>query len=745
MSRQSDQEAKELETLEGTVEAVIYYNEDSGFTVMELAVEDELVTVTGTTQGVAEGEEVSARGNYATHHKYGHQFQAEIIQRTLPTTANAIRKYLASKAIKGVGPSLARRLVETFGDQTLEIMEKAPQRLAEVKGISPEKAAAIGEDFARLFGVRTLMLFLGSCGFPATVAIKVWKKWGGSAMELLREDPYLLCADDIGVDFPRMDPVAQDKLGVLPESHRRLAAGVRHILRLNCREGHTCLPWDFLERTARQFLDITPEVTRDTLDRMEAENDLVFYETGGRRWVYLPELYAAETTIAGRLALMLQLAPPLKKDWEAETDRLEKTLGITYGCRQRQAIREAMENPVFILTGGPGTGKTTALNGILTLLEEEGLKVALAAPTGRAAKRMAEVTGREAKTIHRLLEVEPFRETLTFKRNEKNPIPADAIIVDEMSMVDTLILESLFRGMRLACKLILVGDRDQLPSVAAGQVLGDLIASGRLPTVHLDQVFRQAEESLIVVNAHAIVGGELPKLDRKDSDFFFLPRRDPRQIQALVADLCARRLPASYGYRPLWDIQVITPTRQGPLGTKELNSVLQARLNPPDPQKSEYTAFGRTLREGDKVMQVRNNYDIPWESDSGQKGEGVFNGDIGVIEMIDPSSKTILVRFDDLVAPYTFDTADQLEHAYAITIHKSQGSEFEAVVMPLMGHHRNLHYRNLLYTGVTRAKRLLILTGEAETIARMVQNDKRSRRYTNLRPMLEEALDGGLG
>lgn len=740
LAKQSD---KDPEQLVGTVETVIYYNEESGFTVMDLAVEDELVTVTGITQGVAEGEEVSAQGAYATHHKYGRQFQADVIQRTLPTTANAIRRYLSSRAIKGVGPSLARRLVDAFGDKTLEVMEKAPQRLSEVKGISPEKAAAIGEDFARLFGIRTVMVFLTNCGLPAAVAIRVWKRWGSPAMELIRDDPYVLCCDEIGVDFPQADDMAQKKLGMPPESHKRLSAGVKHILRHNCREGHTCLPRDFLEKTAEEFLDISRELTQDTIAEMERDSDLICYSAGGKDWLYLPELYAAETTIAGRVALMLQLAPPPKKDWAAETDRLEKTLGITYGRQQRQAIREAMENPVFLLTGGPGTGKTTTLNGILTLLEQEGLKVALAAPTGRAAKRMTEVTGREARTIHRLLEVEPFRETLTFKRNEKNPIPADAIIVDEMSMVDTLILESLFRGMRLGCKLILVGDSDQLPSVAAGQVLGDLIASEKIPNVHLDEVFRQAAESLIVVNAHAIVSGELPRLDKKDSDFFFLPRKDPRQVQELVADLCARRLPASYGYRPLWDIQVITPTRQGPLGTRELNGILQARLNPADPQKSEYTVLGRTLREGDKVMQIRNNYDILWESDSGQKGEGIFNGDIGVIEMIDPSSKTILVRFDDLVAPYAFDAADQLEHAYAITIHKSQGSEFEAVVMPLMGRHRNLHYRNLLYTGVTRAKRLLILTGEAETVARMVRNDKRARRYTNLRPMLEEALSGG--
>jgi len=733
---------KPLEHLEGTVEGVVYFNEDTGFTVLDVSVEDELVTVTGTTEGVAEGEEISAEGRYESHPKYGQQFRAQVIQRTLPTTANAIFKYLSSRAIKGVGPAIARRLVEAFGDRTLEVMEKEPQRLSEVRGVSPEKARAIGEEFARLYGIRTVMLFLTGCGLSTAAAIRVWKRWGGPAMELIRDDPYVLCCDEIGVEFEAADKIAQEKLGIPPESYKRLSAGIKHILRHNLRQGHTCLPRRFLEETTDAFLRIPRELTQDTIEEMTRDGDLVDYQSFGKSWLYLPELFTAESTIAGRVALMLQLAPPPEKDWEAETDKLETTLGITYGRQQRRAIREAMENPIFILTGGPGTGKTTTLNGILTLLEGEGLKVALAAPTGRAAKRMTEVTGREAKTIHRLLEVEPFRETLTFKRNEKNPLPADAVIVDEMSMVDTLILESLFRGMRLGCKLILVGDSDQLPSVSAGQVLGDLIASGCVPTVHLDEVFRQAAESLIVVNAHAIVGGELPQLDKKDRDFFFLPRREPRQVQELVADLCARRLPASYGLRPLWDIQVITPMKQGPLGTRELNAILQERLNPRDPQKSEFTALGRTLREGDKVMQIRNNYDILWESDGGQKGQGIFNGDIGVIDMIDPSSKTILVRFDDLIAPYTFDSADQLEHAYAITVHKSQGSEFEAVVMPLMGSHRNLHYRNLLYTGVTRARRLLVMAGEKETVARMVRNDKRTRRFTNLRPMLEEAVHG---
>lgn len=728
-----------LEHLDGTVERIIYYNKDNGFTIMEISTDDGSVIIKGITGGVAEGEEISAEGHHVSHHKYGQQFQAEMVQRTLPTTASAILKYLSSKAIKGIGPATAKKMVAVFGDKTLEILEREPHRLAEVKGISVEKAKVLGDEFAQSFGARKIMLSLTEYGLAPSVAIKAWKKWRLSALELVQENPYILCCESVGVDFETIDDIALNKLKIPPESHKRICAGVRHILRYNSRQGgHTCVPPKFLLQAVKDFLEIPQDPALETISEMEKDSELVTYRVDGEDWIYLPEFYAAEATIAGHISLMRQLISPQARDWEAETNRLERSFGITYGRQQRQAIQAAMENPIFILTGGPGTGKTTTLNGILTLLEESGLKVALAAPTGRAAKRMTEVTGREAKTLHRLLEVKPYQETLTFRHNEKNPIPADAIIVDEMSMVDTLILEALFRGIRLGCKLILVGDSDQLPSVSAGQVLGDLIASSCVPTVHLDEVFRQAEKSLIVVNAHAIVEGKIPQLDKKDQDFFFLQRKEASQVQALVADLCARRLPSSYGFRPLWDIQVITPMKQGPLGTRELNVILQKHLNPPSALKKEVVFQERTFREGDKVMQIQNNYDLPWKSDDGQDGEGVFNGDIGIVEAIEPSSKSILVRFDSIVASYTFDTINQLEHAYAITVHKSQGSEFEAVVMPLMGNHRNLYYRSLLYTGVTRARRLLVMSGEQEAVARMVRNDRRAKRYTNLRSMLND-------
>ncbi|MEG0944257.1 MAG: AAA family ATPase, partial [Angelakisella sp.] len=522
----------------------------------------------------------------------------------------------------------------------------------------------------------------------------------------------------------------------------RVAAGISYVLRHNSQSGHVCLPMDKLVSMTTEFLQVSRTQVEEICMAMEDEETLAFYENNRRVFVYLADLFAAESYIAGRISLMLQLQPPEPRDMSSDIDALEAELGIAYDVLQRRAVEQAAASNVFILTGGPGTGKTTTLNGILTLLEKQGLKVALAAPTGRAAKRMTEVTGREAKTIHRLLEVEPFSENLTFKRNEKNPLPADVIIVDEMSMVDTMILDCLLRGMRLSCKLILVGDSDQLPSVSAGNLLGDMIASEVVPMVHLDRVFRQAAQSLIVTNAHAIVAGELPELTKKDSDFFFLRQGNPLDTQTLTVGLCARRLPAAYQLSPLWDIQVIVPGKRGPAGTQELNRKLQEAINPPSPQKTEAFFMGRTFREGDKVMQIRNNYDVVCKLSSGEESMGIFNGDIGIIDMMDVASKTILVRFDDRVAAYSFDNVDQLELAYAITVHKSQGSEFEAVVMPLCGKHPKLHYRNLLYTGVTRARRLLVMAGSPETVAEMVANNRRTLRYTNLTNMLREAVLG---
>lgn len=733
-----------LSKLSGTVEDIVYYNDDSGFTVMSISVEDELITVVGETAGIGEGEEIALTGYYTSHPTYGSQFKAQIIERTLPSTANAILRYLASGAIKGVGPVLAKKMVAQFGDRTMEVIEQQPDTLTQVKGISPKKAQAISEEYVRLYGIRSLMLFLGSFGIQAAQSIKIWKQWGNVAMEVIRQNPYCLCGDAVGLDFAVADKMAE-QFGMEQDSYCRVSAGITYVLRHNSQSGHVCLPLDKLAAMTAEFLQVSRTQVDETCLAMQEDGTVAYYENNRRVFVYLAELFAAESYIAGRISLMLQLQPPVVKEMSSEIDALEQRLGIAYDTLQRKAVEQAAHSNVFILTGGPGTGKTTTLNGILALLEGQGLKVALAAPTGRAAKRMTEVTGRESKTIHRLLEVEPFKETLTFKRNEKNPLPADVIIVDEMSMVDTLILDCLLRGMRLTCKLIMVGDSDQLPSVSAGNLLGDMIASDVVPMVHLDRVFRQAAQSLIVTNAHAIVAGELPELTKRDSDFFFMRREGALDTQTLTVDLCARRLPTAYKLSPLWDIQVIVPGKKGPAGTQELNRRLQEVINPPTPAKTEASFFGRTLREGDKVMQIRNNYDVVCKLDSGEESMGIFNGDIGVIEMMDIASKTILVRFDDRVAAYTFENVDQLELAYAITVHKSQGSEFEVVVMPLCGRHPKLHYRNLLYTGVTRARRLLVIAGNPETVAEMVANNRRTLRYTNLTNLLRGAVLSGDG
>ncbi len=727
---------RQTEKLCGTVEDIIYHSEDSGFTVMTVGVGDELITVVGETSAIGEGEEVEVTGYYTSHATYGTQFKAQIIQRTLPNTANAILKYLSAGAIKGVGPSYAKKLVMAFGDETLNILEQHPEKIATIQGISKKKALAICEEFRRLYGIRSLMIFLANYGLTATQSIVIWKKYGGESIDIIKQNPYILCDDGVGLEFSAADKFAVD-FGIEPHSYCRIEAGILHILRHNSRNGHVCLPTTKLTTMAQEFLDIGTDMIDETLDTMCNDAVISLYKCSDNEYAYITELFMAENYIAGRAKLMLQLHPETHYNIDSDIDLLEQELAISYDDLQRKAISSAVNSSMFILTGGPGTGKTTTVNGILALLEKQGKKVLLAAPTGRAAKRMSEVTSREAKTIHRLLEVEPGAEKLSFKRNEKNPLPADVIIIDEMSMVDTLLMDNLMRGIKITSQLILVGDCDQLPSVSAGNVLRDFIDSGIVPTVHLDKVFRQATSSLIVTNAHAIVAGEYPKLTARNNDFFFLNCPNQDELRKLTVDLCVRRLPKTYSLSPLWDIQIIVPGKQGPVGTIELNKALQAELNPSDGLKTEVSFFGRTFREGDKIMQLRNNYDIVCKTDDDIEVMGIFNGDIGIIEMIDLGSKSILIRFDDKVANYTFEEAEQIELAYAITVHKSQGSEFEVVVMPLGNKHSLLHYRNLLYTGVTRARKLLVMAGNPATIANMVDNNRRTLRYTGLMSMLQ--------
>jgi len=719
--------------LQGTVESVTFQSEETGFTVFLLNAEGELVTVVGELPGLTVGEEVILTGRYNSHPTHGQQFKAEIYERKLPATAAAIRRYLSSGVIKGLGPKTAAAIVDMFGDDTLEVIEKEPERLSQVRGVSQKKASEICEQYRHIFGVRSVMLYLSKFQIDAAAAIRVWKQWGLLATEVIAQNPYQLCCEAVEIPFEQADAIAL-QLGLDPADPRRLQAGVAHVLSHNLRNGHTCLPQDKLLATAMALLGCEDPALEDALQAGIEEGGFVSDTVHGQRYIYLPALYEAETYIAGRVHLMLANTCPEKKGYDTQINALEQRLGIHYADKQRSAISMALQNQVFILTGGPGTGKTTTLNAVLALLEESGEKVVLAAPTGRAAKRMSEVTGRDAKTIHRLLEVD-FRnrgDRHRFKRDEKNPLRATAVILDEVSMVDTRLLHSLMKALRLSCRLILVGDPDQLPSVGPGNILRDLIASDTVPTVQLGEIFRQARQSRIVENAHQIVRGENPDLSARDSDFFFMRQSSYEVTANTVVDLVDRRLPAAYGFSPMWDIQVVAPSRIGALGTVELNRALQRALNPADPQRAELRLGNVVLREKDKVMQIKNNYDIPWKRDDGEAGAGVFNGDIGVIEMIDRPSQTILIRFDDRIVQYTFNMAAEIEHAYAITVHKSQGSEFEAVIMPLMSYHAKLYYRNLLYTGVTRAKKLLILLGQPETVQRMVANHRKVLRYTNL-------------
>lgn len=728
----------ETEQISGTVENIVCYKPESGFVVFDLDMKGELVTVVGELGAVEAGEEVSLTGSFASHPNYGNQFRALVCERRLPASVSAIRKYLGGGSFKGVGPALANRIADAFGEYTIETIENDPKQLARVKGVSEKMALEINAQFQRAFGARKVMTALQDFGLPAAVAVRAWKKWGASAMDFIAENPYLLCDPDIGLDFAEADEIFM-KRGKADDI-RRLKAGIKFVLVHNLDNGHTCLPAERLLPAAAGVLGES-DAMADALDELVHQHELEEYYRNGRQFIYLPEFFEAETASAGRLRMMLHdLCSESDSSLNSSIELLESELGIEYDPLQKKALREAVRNHVFVLTGGPGTGKTTTLNALIHLLEQQGDAVMLAAPTGRAAKRLTELTGKEAKTIHRLLEVDYSSDEMhpVFRKNEKNPLKCDTLIVDEMSMVDSLLFNSLLRALSFSCRLIMVGDSDQLPSVGAGNVLHDLLASDILPSVTLNTIFRQAAESMIVTNAHDIVNGEYPCLESRDNDFFFLPRKSEAECAATVCQLCEKRLPKAYNLSPMWDIQVLCPGKRGEAGTWGLNIALQKALNPPSKDKKEYTQNGRLFREGDKVMQVRNNYDMVWKKDDGEMGQGIFNGDIGIIEKMDPMLRLMAIRFDDRVADYPYDNAGELDHAYAITVHKSQGNEFEAVIIPLMEVNSRLCYRNLLYTAVTRAKKLLILVGDSKAVYSMVDNNRRAGRFTNLRYMLEE-------
>lgn len=733
-------DAAELIILEGRVADVLFHNPQNFYTVFVLDDGREETPVLCEFPGLTVGEVLRVTGSYVQHHEYGRQLRAALVEQVRPVGEAAILDYLSGRAVKGIGPATARRLVEHFGDRVLDILEREPERLCEVRGITPKKAETMAESYAQIYGVRSVIAFVAQFGLDASVGIQCYKLWQNEAIAELSADPYLLCGESIGLDFETADSMAA-RLGIEGDDSCRVEGGTEFVLRHNLQNGHACLPEDKLIPAACRLLSCEEEVVSAGLDRLVERKRLDELLRDGRRYIYLPAQYGAECYIAGRLSLMLNRPDAAETVSDDEIAKIEQELGIHYTDRQREALITALKSSVLVLTGGPGTGKTTTLNGLLRLLKQHDYKAALAAPTGRAAKRMGEVTGLEAKTIHRLLEVD-FADGeygLKFRRNAHNPLNCDVLIIDEMSMVDTLLFEAALRALRLGSRLILVGDSDQLPSVGAGNLLFDIIASGMVPTVHLSEVFRQAAKSRIVTTAHSVVKGEeLDLATNADSDLFFVRRATAADAAEAVASLSERRLPDSYGFSPLTDIQVISPTRQGGVGTVQLNTLLQRHLNPPDPSKSE-TRYGSLLfREGDKVMQIKNNYDVEWQRPSGESGLGIYNGDIGLITLIDRPSRSMLIHFDDREVQYLFDNLGQLELAYAITVHKSQGNEFDAVIMPLVGSHRHLHYRNLFYTGITRAKKLLVMVGHPETARKMAANTKGGRRYTNLGWMLRQ-------
>ena len=734
--------AFEEEKLSGAVENLVFHNEANGFSVLEVNVEGEIITCVGTLSDAAPGEDVILTGRWDTHAVFGRQFRFSSCARSMPDTSGKLYRYLASGAVKGIGPKIAMRIVERFGDRAVEVLESDPEKLALIKGISKQRAVEISDAFNKQYAMRKVMIELESYGISPAECTRIYKYFGLGALDTVRENPYILCGTVAGFGFDRAQKLAID-MDLSPDPRFRSRAGIQYIINHNLyANGHTCIPRSKIFAPARNLLEIDDEEIDETLSDLIAMRKLICVPIDGEDFLFLPEIYGAEHGIAEKIRLMQRISPAMIRTAEADILQAEAENGILYEEKQKLAIRTALEKGLLILTGGPGTGKTTAVCGIIHILERSHVDVLLCAPTGMAAKRLGAVTGRDAKTIHRLLEVEwDENDKPAFRRNTENPLEAGALIVDEMSMVDVELFSSLLDALPLGCRLILVGDTDQLPSVGPGNVLGDLIASELLPVVCLTEIFRQAQKSLIVMNAHRIIGGEMPALDKKDSDFFFLPRENSVAAAKTVTDLISRRLPDAFGFSAMDDIQVLCPSKKGDCGTVNVNRRLQTALNPPDKTKGELVTYGgRVFREGDRVMQNKNNYNIEWTRGA-EIGAGVFNGDIGIIKKINFAAGVMTVLFDDREADYPNDNLSELELAYAVTVHKSQGNEYPAVILPLVDTPPLLLYRNLLYTAVTRAKNLLIVVGKEDKIAAMVGNNKRNRRYSALGDFLRQSAE----
>lgn len=724
---------KKLESIKGTVEEITFYNQDNGYTVMEISCGNEAVTVVGNFSQLAVGSQIEASGEWTVHPSYGRQFKADTLTETLPQDAAGILRYLSSGIIKGVGRATAEKIVNAFGSESFDVIEKDVDRLSSIKGISKPAARKIQRSFIEKFASRQTIEELKQKGLTHKEAFDAYNFFHENAVEVFDDNPYDFVAAGI-YDFDRAEEIAEE-LDEPVSPGLRAQSLVEHIVDHNISNGHTCLPRDSVVRTAKAYLSCSDDVAQIAVDDAVEYHRLITEDIDGRQFLFTPSAYNAEKDIADRIKVFVNYPPQESEISGAEIYAFEKANDIEFDAKQRKAIEIAVNKGSLILTGGPGTGKTTTVKGIITLMQNRGLDVALAAPTGRAAKRMTELTGCEAKTVHRLLEVEykDGSDKPVFVHNHKNPLDVDAVIVDELSMVDIFLFDALLDALPLRARLIMVGDKDQLPPVGAGNVLSDMIKSGLIPVVELDKIFRQAMQSLIVTNAHRVVKGEMPVTTDNgvDSDFFMMHETVPISACRKIVDLVTRRLPAAYSMDPVSDLQVLCPSKIGETGSQNINIMLQKQLNPPERGKNEIVSRGYILREGDKVMQIKNNYDIPWFK-SDDNGMGVFNGDIGILTRIDRAADIINVKFDDREAMYSVENVGELELAYAMTVHKSQGSEFDGVIIPVVATPQKLAYRNLFYTAVTRAKKLIVLVGTESNVRAMVENDKKSRRYSAL-------------
>lgn len=739
--RGGDTVAEKLDTVKGEVEDITYTNEINGYTVCVIDYEGEMLTLVGTMPFLGCGETITAMGKFTNHPTFGRQFKVEHYEKELPATESSMISYLASGAVKGIGPVLARRIVDKFGKDTFDVLEKHPEYLEDIKGVTRKKAREIGERFNAQFGMRNVMMYFNGI-FSTSIAMKVYKRYGDASVDIIKRNPYILCEQISGIGFERADAIAR-QMGIDEHSHLRIEAGMKYILKMNLsRNGNCYLPSERLVSDTVRLLGVTDSEARSALRAIGATGEVVMVKYGETVAVYIDYAYRAEKYCAEKLKILSETSiniPDSKADRHIEM--CEAEMGITFADLQRQAIKSALDYGMLIVTGGPGTGKTTVIRAMIKLFDGLGMDVLLAAPTGRAAKRMTSATDREARTIHRLLEsgyATEDKEAEIFGRDEDNPLECDALIVDEISMCDIFLLSSLLRAVKPGTKLIFLGDSDQLPPVGAGDTLRDMIGSGAIPTVRLNEVFRQGEGSDIVFNAHNINNGRMPALDNKSADFFFMKRTNAETLVELICSLCSERLAKAYGYDPLEDIQVITPTRKGYAGTANLNSELQKVLNPYSTAKLEKKVGDIIYREGDKIMQIKNNYSQEWSYDDGRTGRGVYNGEIGLIERINTFEEYFDVNYDGRKVRYDLSQFDEVEHAYAVTVHKSQGSEYPCVVIPVFDAPPGLLTRNMLYTAVTRAKNNVILVGRSEKIQEMVENNSQVYRYTGLLRMLKK-------